>query len=513
MPVVPGPRVSTAPLSGAKLSPAAPSAAFGVQATPDLSAPISLVSQLDQQARKEADETAYIAVDNQLHDLKGRVRTEVQDKFKGLNALGATDYARDAWQKGTEQILSTAPGGDHVKLAMQRAAATHWGDLDTSLTSYAHTEFKQGQAKEFAGAVDNRLADAVAGYADPAKRQAALDQGQAVIRGYATHNGWGAEETKQRLDEFTSATHASVIERMVNDHQDLAAKQYLDAHRAELHGKDLGAAERLTGEASVIGAAQRASDRILNGATGMPLADGSAPPDGAQTLTAALSEAAKITDPRVRDNAEHRVRQHFADLATADREAKQAARTQASSLLEKNGGDVDAIPLSLRQAMSAEDNNALQHRADQIRHPKDFGDSKAYFYLLNLASVGDESRKQFMQKNILSYKGLSDQQRAHLLTLQRQYSTHDERTAESEARFQAHGAQRDAKKVAAAPAPAAPATPAAPARPFNPLAGLVTPAEPTRPPTKAMLDDVARKGPGYAKYLRNMGYNVPAAVP
>jgi hypothetical protein len=521
MPVVPGPRVATAPLRGGKFSPGAPSAAFGVQATPDLSAPTALASQMYQQERQEAEDTQLVSLDNQLHELKGSVEQDTLEKFKGIGALGAKDAASEAWN---EKVSALAGGikSDRVRGAFERRAATHYGDLLSTVESHAHTEYKAAQIREFASAVDNRTNDAAKYYADPDKRDQAIADGKMLIGVFAQHSGWSPDETRHRLEEFASATHASVIEAMVNEHQDVPALAYLTAHRGELQGKDLAMAERLTGEASVLGEGQRQADRIT--AT-------------APTLTVGLEQAAKLDNPRVREATEHRVRQHFADVAAADRAQKQQAFATASAILERTNGNFDAIPLRLREAMDPQDNIALQHRSDQIRHPKEPGDPETYFHLLNLASLSPESRQQFLKEDILSYKGLSTTERQKLMTIQREYSVRAEgvtehhqsremlREAEAEEQRTNHLQEaalratdpaaaealraenfrkRQAKYHGAHP-PAAPAAKPPEAVP-NPTASLLTPA---MKPTPAMLQDVATKGPGYAKYLRDMGYAVP----
>jgi hypothetical protein len=530
-------RVAPTALPGVRVSTDTPAGAFGVAAPLDLSGPAKLAAQITDQARQEADATQLVASDNRLHELKASVERDIFAKYRGIDALGARDAAREAWEKGVAEIGQGVKGGSHVTLAFQQRAGSHYADLLSTVESHAEGEYKSAQTREFAAAADNRTATAVTNYADPQKRQLAIDEGRILVSTYAKQAGWSAEETRAKLDLFTSNAHASIIERMVNDQQDVAAEAYLKEHRAELSGKDLADAERLTGEASVLGKAQRASDQILATA-----------PD----LLAGLDEAAKLPNARVREAAEHRIRQGFADRAADERQQQMQAFHSASAIVEKTGS-FDAIPLKVRMAMSPEENNALAHRVDQIRHPKEPGDPDTYFHLLNLASLSPESRSQFMKENLTpaGYPNLSASERQKLMTLQRQLSVRSEgatethqsremlREAEAEqqrtdhlneaelrktdptaaeklraenfAKRQAkyHGATHSAPSTSGAVSGAAAATGPSAA---HPLAGLLTPAVPARPATPAMLEDVAKKGPGYAKYLRDMGYDVPSGA-
>lgn len=629
MPTVPRlqSRVQRAALPGARVAVDTPQGAFGVASAVDLSGPLKLVGGLAEQHRQEADDTQLVASDNQLHDLKASIQQDTFQKYRGIAALGASQAARAAWEKGVADIEATIKAGDHVKQAFLRRAATHWGDLVSTVDSHSASEYKAAQTREFGSAIDNRITSAVDGYTDPVKRQTAIDEGRTLISVFAAHSGWSAEETTQKLAAFTSDAHASVIERMVNEHQDIQAKQYLAEHKAELVGKDLIQAERLTGEASVLGESQRQADAIMANrfAPGM-LAVGNIDltnrprvrnPDGsistvrsfsteidgkevllptvsdsgknlteqeaialyektgkhlgifkdAETATAyaqqlhqqqaamiagklppqldlseALAQAATITDPRVREATEHRVRQGFADKAAESRQERAQAFQQASAIVEQTKS-YDAIPLTVRMAMSPEENNALQHRVEQIRHPKDAGDSETYFHLLNLASLSPESRAQFANENLTAagYPNLSDAQRQKLMTLQRSLSVRSEgvttghmaREAEAEQQRTDHLAEAELRKSDPAAAevlraqnlakrhatyhgtaPKAP-TAAAEARvtghpASQPLAEILTAPQ---KPTRAMLEDIARKGDGYAAYLRQLGFDIPAGTP
>lgn len=532
MPTVPYPvsRVDRAAVPGVRVSVDTPSGAFGVGSALDLSGPTKLLASIVDAHRQEAEETQVIAADNQLHDLKASIQRDTVQAFRGINALGAKDSAKAAWEKGVAEIQQGIKGGDHIQAIVARRAATHFGDLVSNVESHADSEYRQAQTREFATAVDNRTANAVQDFADPARRQFAIDDGKSIITLYAKRAGWSPDETRHRLEEFASATHSSIIERMVNEHQDIPARQYLQEHRTELSGHDLAAAERLTGEASVLGEAQRQSDRITS---------------TSPTLTLALADAAKLENPRVREDTERRIRQHFNDVATADREAKAQAFTQASAIVEKTGS-FDAVPLKVRMAMSPEQNSALAHRVEQIRHPKEPGDPDTYFHLLNLASLSPESRTQFLKENLTpaGYPNLSSSERQKLMTLQRQLSVRSEgatethqsremlREAEAEQQRTDHLTEAELRKTDPAAsevlraenfrkrqakyhgthAPGTASAPVVPAGPSaaKPLAGLLTPAPVILNPTSQMLQDAA-KSPAYAEYLRNMHVDLPTA--
>jgi hypothetical protein len=158
------------------------------------------------------------------------------------------------------------------------------------------------------------------------------------------------------------------------------------------------------------------------------------PPTAAVTLTTALQQAALIDDPRVRDATEQRIRRAFADRASDERQQREDAFNRASAILEQTK-DATQIPLALRMKMTPEENIALDHREDQLRHPRQQTDLTIYTHLINMSALNDATRAAFLETDLSQYRGqLSDADYKHLLGLQRTMRIGEDRTDDSAVR-------------------------------------------------------------------------------
>lgn len=536
MPTVPMAQrqVATAPLSNARESADAPAAAFEPPAPTDLSGAAQFQTRQAIDDRNSFDQIAISDADAKLVRAKTARLWDPQTgamNARGKEAIPAGDQAQAGFQDDAAAI-EAGLATDRQKEAFRQRANMHYADLGGQLGQHVATQLKQFDFDTTEGHVGALTDAAVKSYRDEPSVQGAIDNVRAVETDYWRRNGHadgaGVDDfAKQHIADRVSAIRAAVFEQYSNAGDDQSASAYFEAHKADFTGRDYLQVEKVADAGSTRAKGQRAAFDIVH---------------AAPTLSAAMAEVEKITDPRVQDDAARRVRQHYADIASDLSQQRQQAFEQASAIVEKSGGNMDKVPLSLRSQLSPEQNIALTHRAEQLTHPKEYGDSESYFHLLNLASLSAESRQQFAQENILSYTNLSPAQRTHLLTLQREQSLHDERAgdsedrqrnqeAENEQRRQDHIAE-DALRKAGKPDEAdslhaanvtkrdlkfhgpdnTAATAVAPTKPYNPLGGLLVPATPKIKITKQQIEDIGRKGAGYAQYLVGINVDVPKAL-
>lgn len=526
----------------------APVQSFGGGATArpvDLSSTANLAADIYQQERKQADQIAVMAAAAKLSSLETDTLWNPQTgalNTKGKDAFGVPERVAETWQKGVDDIEGTLTT-DEQKLRFRQAAQSHGAAIHEQVTSHVAAQRTQYANEVTTSYVENELNAAIASFQDPKRVDESIANQVAAITDQARRAGKSPEWIAEHTQKVTSQTRYNVLRQYLDTGSDLTALSYFEKHKSELVGADLQNAEKLTEAGSVRAASQREADRIVQ-TTG--------------TLEAALTATDAIVDPRTRDETDTRIRRHYADVAANAQAKRQEAFQQASAIVEKSGGNYDTVPLSLRMQLHPSDNATLQHRADQIRHPKEEGDSESYFHLLNLAGLSDESKQQFLSENLLSYPGLSTAQRTKLLNLQRTVRNQD---ATGDRRDETHAAQAEAlrfqrenellkigdpaskdyiadKKARdeevgrikrhfnqlqaahGAPSPTAPApviaSPAAKGSVGDvdlrqPLAGVLTEV-PTIHPTPQMLEGAGRN-PKYAAYLRSMGVDLPAVLP
>jgi hypothetical protein len=133
-------------------------------------------------------------------------------------------------------------------------------------------------------------------------------------------------------------THVGVIDRLLANDQDLAAKQYYDAHKADVTGAATIAVERALEEGSTRGESQRQADTITAKAA---------------TLGDALTQVRAIADPKVRDATEERVRKFFSEKAENLRQQRDAGMQRATNLVEQSTTSTACRRSSSRRSRSA----------------------------------------------------------------------------------------------------------------------------------------------------------------
>src|SRR5436190_2248004 len=412
------PQVQRAPIPGPRISPVAPAGAFGAP-TPDYTGVLRAVSGLVERHRQEADQLTLLDADNQFAQLPTDLHTQATSR-QGLDALGATADVQAAWDKGVSDI----EGGirsDRAKDAFRNRVAGRYQTLYGAVERHAANEYQRFASETTKTAINSRFDEALTNFADPAAVETAVNESRAIISDQGRREGWGAETIAEEQRAQASRIQSVVIARMLAKGDDLAATNYYAKVRDQVSGRDALKLEQDLDVSSVRGQSQRNADLIL--AT-------------AATFDAARAEAAKITDPKVREATEERVRREFADRAADDRQQRFQAYQDAGVILERTR-DTHTIPPATWNLLSVTERRALQEREEQLRHPRHSSDPDTYWSLMNMAGLSDQSRAAFESVDLNDYrrKGLLDDVDFNrLLSLQRSLRTSTQGAVAGEAR-------------------------------------------------------------------------------
>lgn len=624
MPTVP--RVSPAPLPGARFDPSAPAAAFRGAPPVDTSG-VQQVGldlyrehqRLVEEERHKADQIAITSAGSDLSTAKSDLLYNPQGGAltrRGQNAFGAPEDARTAFEKASSAIRAKLVT-DEQRVQFDRIAANDWNEIDIQVQRHVAAERQRYDTETTDSFITNKRNEAVAAWQDPAAIQSSIDYQQAAITDHAQRNGLAGEWAKEQAAKAASATHLSVIEQMLQNGADRTAERYLAQHRGQIVGPDLLNAERLTEAGSVRGDSQRTADDILAGrfAPGMvetgnidltnrprvqnpdgtistvrsisvgidgrevliptvsdagkiltneqaieqfqktgkhlgifadpasatayaqqihadqaALVAGQAPRQQQPvTLTEALSRAAQIQDPRVREATEQRIRRHYEDIA-ADRRQQQAQNFQTAGEIVEKTGDHERIPLPMWLSLDVHDREALLRREDQVRHPKVADNGDTYVSLMNMAGLSDASRSHFETLDLGKYRGkVTESEFKQLLSLQTTERRQTSAGISSEARRVSAAETAEQKRAAAAAEKAkqkeaeaekaraalkamgvdiGPAVPGAPIHKPAAAAPVGQAMAPGGKVPQAWLDR-AKKDQNYRLYLEHMGVKVP----
>ncbi|HEX6464146.1 MAG TPA: hypothetical protein VFZ98_06830, partial [Vicinamibacterales bacterium] len=295
------------------------------------------------------------------------------------------------------------------------------------------------------------------------------------------------------------------------------------------------------------------------------------------TATSALAQAESITDPKVREETLKLVTLHFNELDRAQREDRENARARVLKDMRANGGRLNqASPDWQLIDGYPEGDHVLEVQKQLLHPPRDPGDPDKVTSYIAMAATSPATRQALLATpiaDIVNDETMNSGQKTRVINLikgerekdyqdlktqaaqadkeakglaakvqkardERDQDTIDENTGAMYAAQQrakvlqgqliqatrARGHQTAADRTHGSGGPAqiggaaAADTPADTRTAANPV-GL-TPADPewvnpqaTYPLTAAMLHDIARKGPRYAKYLADSGYIVPRVLP
>jgi hypothetical protein len=513
VPVVPsvqGPSVAEAPLSNARAQGAPSLEAFGggqAVRAPDLSGLTRVAQDLHEQAFQKANQVAILGATTQLTKAATDLQVYAQQQ-RGENALAVPDKISSDWQNTVTAIRGSL-ANDAQRSMFDQHAASAWNGLYETTAEHVAAETQRLDGERTQAFLETTQDHALQNYTNPAVIDGSVARQRAALEDFGRRQGLPRDVIDHNIATQTSKTYATVVSRMLDEGNDLAAASYYATVQDKLTGSDQEALAKPLEIGSVRGESQRQGDAIMQSAT---------------TLTDGLAQAAKLTDPRVREETEQRVRQAFSDQAASMRQQRQEAYQQAGQILEKTQS-IDSIPPTLLAQLSVEDRRELTRREKELRNPVRASNTDVYTSLMNMATLNSATQAQFLTEDLSKYRDqLSDPDYRRLqnkkFSLQQRNTDHAQsdstraaKQREKEAKHAALVQQLLGGKIPASVTPGAPLGPAAPASaPMSttpPANGTVAPAHGPGRPIPATWVEKARTNPRYKQYLKDHGYAVP----
>lgn len=308
---------------------------------------------------------------------------------KGENALSVVgDYGKQ-FNDYSDQVSSGLQNDE------QRAQFNHFkrevgNDLNTTLTKYTYGESQNLQSQIAETGVKTAQDDAILNYHEPGKIEESIKLQSNLLTNTFKRAGLPKEVIDEKVQSAKSATYAGVIDRMLVNGQDMQAKAYYNEVKDQIKAKDAVSLEKSLEAGSMRGESQRQSDKIY---------------ENNDSLSDALDDARKISDPKLRDETVKRVKERFSDDEAATKQDDEMRFRSASQILEKSGS-LDSIPPQILGNLPSSQKRALEVRFTQIRdgiEPEANGETK---YNLQQMAVTPELRDKFLGTNLEEYRHL-----------------------------------------------------------------------------------------------------------
>ncbi len=380
-------------------------AAFGVNAYADIV----------EESRRRADSVAILEAERKLSQWENKKLYDPQTgalNVRGKDAMGLPEGIDAEFESVAGQI-EKGLGTDRQREAFARVRMQRGSGLSLTIQRHVREQMNVYEGEELKATVENAHESAIANALDPERVDAEIDRAVGAIRHHAPRLGLGPEAIEKQIAGVTSSTHAGVIDRLIQSDKAEEAQIYFDKNKAEITGEQLTKTEKNLEEGSLRSQSQKEADRIF-------AAGG--------TETQQLAEAAKIANPKLRDETEARIEHRNAVKERADREVREERTNSAYDVIDKTG-DWTKIPASVWTDLPGSTRSAIKSYAeDKARGIPTKTNLKDFYGLTTM--VGNKP-DDFMKLDIYEYRNkLSESDFKQMAELQMRMRTGDTKAAE-----------------------------------------------------------------------------------
>lgn len=392
VPVYGQPQVRQAALPSARVSTEAPDEAFGggrsaAGVGEAVKGVANVAHGIFEQEQQKADQVRLLEKRRALNDWEQQAiydpKTGAKNRL-GKNAFGVQDELPDSFDKfAAEQGKDLT---DNQRQAFEAMAAARREHVVGWANDHVGQQQKAIQDHEFAASLESSKER---GSNDPRNAPGEVNFIKTAVELRAHSEGWGPDQLKQELQKNTSDLHARVVTGMLARDSDIAASAYLENVKDNLDPDIKTKLTEVLEAGSLKGRSQRSTDQIM--AT-------------SKTMTDALAAAKGLKDPKERDEVERRVTHAFELQKVAKRDETEKQFLNATNIIERTK-NFDAIPTPLLNAMPLSERSALRSYAEHTAIGKNIAPLSEDYYNLRTMAVTPELRDNFLQKNLLTYKG------------------------------------------------------------------------------------------------------------
>ncbi len=186
--------------------------------------------------QQNANEMALTNLDIQASQAQTQIETKVR-QMHGQDALGASDYADDAWEK-TQNDLKAKAANNQQLMGLQKLLAQRESNIDNIVKTHTSQEITKFDNDQSETALQAYADEAVHNYGDPDRIEEAKDKQDATIEMLGRRQGWSDLQIQQKKADTASLTNTAIVMRML-DHGDYdSAKDYYDDNKDGFNSKD-----------------------------------------------------------------------------------------------------------------------------------------------------------------------------------------------------------------------------------------------------------------------------------
>jgi hypothetical protein len=380
-------QVQTRATPNVRVNTDAPIAAFGggeLAAAP--SQALQKTADIIDRERQKADDLRVLEAETEAANYKTELfydpNVGAMTK-KGRDAFGVVDEFSPKYKKKIDEIATKLSTPAQRQKFMARASQ-YQVDLDGQLQRHVFAESQSYDNEVTEANLQATQNEIVLNYENPEAVIRGQQRLQDTILSHASRMGKGPEWTKAQVEKSISRSNAAIVERFIDNGEDIKAEEFFKANRDRFQAEDASRVEKKVQESTLLGKAQRLSaDAMGRGLS----------------LTHAISEANTIENPKEKAAVKEQIRLDYAQREAA-REFDQKKRFDyAAKKLDAAGGDIKSIA-GLLPSFDVEEQDALKKRAmAKVSGEATKTDLKLYNELKTLASSPD-TQSLFLRRNL-----------------------------------------------------------------------------------------------------------------
>jgi hypothetical protein len=387
-------KVQQAGFPGVRLDTQAPIAAFGGGQTnaavhESIGRFTDTTSKILIEEKKNADSLAVQDAYLKTVQLKNKLFWDPKEgamNRRGKDALGANEEYISRFNQDSDEIYQSLSNDDQRKAYELRRAELR-NDLDGNLQRHTFTEIQKFDEESTKSGLDVLRDEAIFNYGNPTKVQRTIEAQKGIVLDHAKRYGRSPEWVEENLKEAESKTHMGVLQRMIDNGEDLRAKAYYGQIKGGLKGADASKAERVLEEGSLLGESQRWTDKIMKTAASEQ--------EARNMIKDSLSH-----DPKLRKSVDEMVRSEFSIQNRLADQENASNFIEAANLLEKNK-TMSAVPPSLRATLKPGQRTALHLLEQQMNGVTAVNHDEATFlkyYGMDEGALADVSEVDLITK-------------------------------------------------------------------------------------------------------------------
>lgn len=321
---------------------------FGARSARQIQQAGGMISEYAEARQKQDDLDAITKAEAQLNTFEFQAAHDPENGYfqkQGGNAIGGSKVIMEEYQKRASEIFGEFKTNSQRE-AFKRLYVQRTDTFSKSVARHEASERNQYSRQLQAAAIETALMNAVADPLNDEYVKAAENR----ILGFHNANvqGLPAEAVSLAKRKDLSELHLGRIERVI-DSNPAQANAIYQANKAMLTPAAASRAEKMVAQGVLDQNAMLKSDEIIMSNEGY----------GDQ-----IREARKISNAKLRDEVIDRIDKRYAQDERIRKAADESSADDAISLIDRDGGSFDRLPVQLRLSLTEKDSKILKEYSD-----------------------------------------------------------------------------------------------------------------------------------------------------